>query len=57
MNSDDKYFLELYINRGLGLDKLKAILRASRPAIDMRKARLIERLRECFKSKGFLLDF
>ena len=57
LNSDDKYFLELYINRGLGLDKLRAILRASRPAIDMRKARLIERLRECFKNKGFLLDF
>ncbi len=57
LNSEDKYFLELHINRGLGLDRLKVVLGASRGAIDMRKSRLIERLRECFKSKGFLLDF
>lgn len=57
LDTDDKYFLELHINRGLSLDELKEHLKLSRPAIDMRKNRMIERLRDCFKSKGFLLDF
>jgi len=57
LDADDKYFLELHINRGLELEELKGILRVSRGAIDMRKGRLIERLKECFRSKGFQLDF
>jgi RNA polymerase sigma factor (sigma-70 family) len=52
---DDRLFLELYLNRGLGLEELKDYFKVSRPAIDMRKARIIERLRSCFKSKGFVL--
>ena len=54
---DDKYFLELHINKGLALEELREHLKISRGAIDMRKSRLIDKLRECFKSKGFLLDF
>lgn len=57
LDADDKYFLELYLNRGLGLEELKNILRISRGAVDMRKSRIIERLKDCFKSKGFGLDF
>ncbi len=56
LGSDDKYFFELNINQGLSLDELKEILNLSRPAVDMRKSRIIIRLKECFKSKGFLLD-
>jgi len=56
LDIDDKYFLELHIHRGLDLEKLKAYFKISRPAIDMRKFRIIERLRECFKSKGFVLS-
>lgn len=52
----DKYFLELHISRGIELEDLKEVLRLSRPAVDMRKYRIIERLRECFKQKGFVLD-
>ena len=52
---DDKYFLELHIHRGLGIEELKAWFKISRPALDMRKSRIIERLRLCFKSKGFIL--
>ena len=52
----DKYFLELHISRGIELENLKEIFRLSRPAMDMRKYRIIERLRECFKQKGFVLD-
>lgn len=56
LDNDDKYFLELHINRGLGLEDLKDVLRLSRGAIDMRKSRVIKRLRECFKSKGFVFN-
>jgi len=52
----DKYFLELYINRRVCLEDLKRLLRISRAAVDMRKHRIVERLRNCFKIKGFALD-
>lgn len=55
LGNDDKYFLELHLNRGLSLQELKLHFRASRGAIDMRKKRIVERLRECFKGKGVLL--
>lgn len=57
LNKDDKYFLELHVNRGINLEKLKLHFRVSRGAVDMRKSRIIERLKECFKNKGLLLDF
>jgi RNA polymerase sigma factor (sigma-70 family) len=56
LDTDDKYFLQLYLVRGLLLEELKDVFRVSRGAIDMRKTRIIERLKECFKRKGFLLD-
>lgn len=52
---DDKYFLELHIYRGLAIEELKTYLKVSRAAVDMRKSRIVERLRECFKGKGFML--
>jgi RNA polymerase sigma factor (sigma-70 family) len=57
LDNDDKYFLELYINRGLALEELKDYFKLSRGAIDMRKKRIIERLKRCFRSKGFALDY
>lgn len=57
LEKNDKYFLELHLNRGLALEDLKEHLRISRGAIDMRKHRIIQRLRDCFKSKGFALGF
>ena len=57
LDIDDKYFVELHINKGLRLQELKEHFRVSRGAIDMRKSRIIDRLRECFKHKGFALDF
>jgi RNA polymerase sigma factor (sigma-70 family) len=56
LNNDDKYFLELYINRGIRLEELKEILRLSRGAVDMQKSRIIDRLKECFKGKGFVFS-
>lgn len=56
LDTDDKYFLELYLNRALSLEEIREHLQLSRAAIDMRKSRLIERLRGRFKKKGFALD-
>jgi len=56
LSIDDKFFLELHIYRGLGFEELKAWFKISRAAVDMRKFRIIERLRECFKGKGFVLS-
>ena len=53
LEKQDKYFLELHINRGLRLETLKGHFRVSRGAIDMQKSRIIGRLRDCFKTKGF----
>ena len=56
LDIDDKYFLEMHFNRGLSLEALKDIFKLACGAVDMRKKRLLERLRGCFKSKGFELD-
>jgi len=54
LDNDEKYFLELHFNEDIGLNALKAHFKISRGAIDMRKSRIVERLRECFKEKGFI---
>jgi len=54
--TEDKYFLELYLHRGLRLEELRGALRLSRGAVDMQKFRIVDRLRECFKSKGFVFS-
>lgn len=53
MSLDDQYFLELHLNRGLRLEELGEVLRLSRGAVDMQKSRIVGRLRDCFKSKGY----
>jgi RNA polymerase sigma factor (sigma-70 family) len=52
----DKYFLEFYLHRGLPMDRLSFLLRISKPAAEMRKSRIIERLRKCFEKRGFVAD-
>jgi len=56
LDQEDKYFLELHLNQDISLEKVKDILRINRGAADMRKSRIVERLKDCFKSKGFTLD-
>lgn len=57
LQTNDKYLLELHINQGLELGQIQNHLKINRGALDMRKKRIIERLRECFKVKDFMLDF
>jgi len=54
LSSLDKYFLELHINKGIALEQLKEVLGLLRGAVDMRKSRIIDRLRDCFGKKGFM---
>jgi len=55
LDLDDKFFLELTLKRALSPEELKNFFRVSRAVIDMRRRRIIERLRDCFKGKGFEL--
>ena len=55
--SQSKLLIELNINQGVRLEVLKNLFRISRGAIDMQKARIMDKLRECFKRKKFKLDF
>jgi RNA polymerase sigma-70 factor (ECF subfamily) len=56
LDTEDKYFLELNLNVGLSLEGLKDHFKVSRGAIDMRRSRIIQRLRDCFRKKGFVLS-
>jgi len=53
---EDKYLLELNLHWGLSLDEIKEHLNISRGALDMRKNRLIQRLKDCFIGKGFAFE-
>jgi RNA polymerase sigma factor (sigma-70 family) len=50
---DDKLILELTLRWKQSLEELKDLFGISRGAMDMRHSRLIQRLRDCFKEKGF----
>ncbi|MFA6358096.1 MAG: RNA polymerase sigma factor [Candidatus Omnitrophota bacterium] len=53
LESDEQYFLELMLNQGLALEEIKDFLKISRGAVDMRRRRVLEKLQDCFKKKGF----
>ncbi len=54
LGTDEQFFLELFLNQGLTLDQIKEYLKINRGAVDMRKGRILQKLQECFKKKGFL---
>jgi RNA polymerase sigma factor (sigma-70 family) len=54
LDKDDKLLVQLHISRGLSLEAVRQVFGISRSAVDNRKSRLVQRLRECFKSKGIL---
>lgn len=53
LGREDQYFLELHLNQGVALEELRDYFELSRGAVDMRRARIIDKLKECFKGKGF----
>lgn len=56
LETNDQFFLEFHINRGINLEIMKRIFKVSRGAIDMRKSRIMARLKNCFKTKGLILE-
>lgn len=56
LNNQDRYFLEMHIYQDVKLEDLQVVLGVSRSAMDMRKSRVVQKLRNCFQDKGFLLD-
>ena len=57
LNKEDKYFLELNFNQKVSLEIMRDFFKLTRGAIDMQKVRLMKKLKDCFKHKGFELDF
>jgi RNA polymerase sigma factor (sigma-70 family) len=58
LDPDEQYFLELFLNQGLTLEEIREHFKIDRGAVDMRKGRILHKLHECFKKKGFFqLDF
>jgi RNA polymerase sigma factor (sigma-70 family) len=53
LDTDSRFFLEMHLNRGVRLVDLSGLLNVSRGSVDMFKSRLLARLRECFKTKGY----
>lgn len=49
----EQFFLELLLNQGLSLEEIREYLKINRGAVDMRKSRIMQKLQECFKNKGF----
>jgi len=56
LETEGKFFLELHFEQGLSLEEVREALKISRGAVDMRKARIVKLLKDCFRRKGFLLD-
>lgn len=54
LDEQSKYFLDLHLYQGVSLQDMKEHLKSSRGAVDMYKFRLLNRLRECFKERGFI---
>ena len=57
LDIDEQYFMELFLKQGLTLELIREHLKLNRGAVDMRKSRVFQKLRDCFKNKGFRLDF
>ena len=56
LNLEDKLIIELNFYRKLSLEAIRVFLNVTRGAMDMKKARLISKIRDCFRIKGFKLD-
>ncbi|MDD5594828.1 MAG: sigma-70 family RNA polymerase sigma factor [Candidatus Omnitrophica bacterium] len=54
LGTEEKFFLEMHLERALSAEELSRFFKVRRGAIDMRKWRIIESLKDCFRRKGFL---
>lgn len=56
LSIDDKYIVDMHVYRDIDLGNLKSMLQISRSAVDMRKSRIIKRLKDCFRRKGVIFE-
>jgi len=56
LDNEERYFLELNFQQKVSLEIMRDFLKLTSGAIDMQKTRLMRKLRDCFKRKGFELD-
>ncbi|MDD4900209.1 MAG: sigma-70 family RNA polymerase sigma factor [Candidatus Omnitrophica bacterium] len=54
LNKEEQLFLEMYLKKRMSPDELGKLFKVKRGAIDMRKLRIIENLKECFRRQGFM---
>jgi len=54
LSKEEQLFLDLYLKRKIGPEELSKLFKVKRGAIDMRKLRIIDNLKECFRRQGFL---
>ena len=54
LDPGEQYFMELFLGQELNLEQIKEHLKLNRGAVDMRKSRILQKLQECFKKKGFI---
>lgn len=54
LNTQEKYFVQMHIYQGLAMEEVAHLLKVERGTADMRKNRIIEKLKECFRRKNFM---
>ena len=56
LEDKDRHFVDLFYRQNRTFEDLGRLFNVSRPSIDMRKFRIIAKLKDCFRLKGFALD-
>ncbi|MDD4908222.1 MAG: sigma-70 family RNA polymerase sigma factor [Candidatus Omnitrophica bacterium] len=57
LTAQEKYLVQMHIYQGLDMGELAKLFKASRGSLDMRKSRILEKLKNCFRRKKFMLDY
>ena len=57
LTAQEKYLVQMHIYQGLNMEELAKLCKASRGTLDMRKSRILEKLKNCFRRKKFMLDY
>ena len=54
LNTQERYFVHMHIYQYLEMEDMARLLKVGRSAADMRKSRIIGKLKECFRRKNFM---
>ena len=56
LTAQEKYLVQMHIYQELNMEELAKLFKVSRGTLDMRKSRILEKLKNCFRRKNFVLD-